>query len=61
MTNRQSQRIPNEGPGDRPDEPAPAAGLTPLGVGLILGVVALIVFCCLGWAVLAAFMPPPTH
>lgn len=36
----------------------PERPMTALEVGLILGVVALVVFCCLGWAVLAAFAPP---
>jgi hypothetical protein len=35
----------------------PERPLTALEVGLILGVVALVVFCCLGWAVLAVFAP----
>lgn len=54
----------NFGEGDRPPvkRPAPDSnGLTPLTVGLILGVVALIVFCCLGWAVLAVFAPAAPH
>jgi hypothetical protein len=33
--------------------------LTPLAVGLILGLVALIVVCCLGWAALAVIAPAP--
>jgi hypothetical protein len=30
-------------------------------VGLVLGVVGLIVLCCLGWAVLAVFAPAAPH
>lgn len=38
----------------------PRRSLTALEVGLILGVTALIVLCCLGWAVLAVFAPAST-
>lgn len=51
----------NFGEGDRPPVTPDSNGLTPLTVGLILGVVGLIVFCCLGWAALAVFAPAAPH
>lgn len=36
----------------------PRRPLTALEVGLILGVTGMVLLCCLGWAVLAAFAPP---
>lgn len=45
-----------------PYDPPPPSGrrsLTRLEVGLILGVVALVVTCCLGVAALSAFVPAP--
>lgn len=52
----------NYGPGEAPQQERPtpdASGLTPLTVGLILGIVGLVVLCCLGWGVLAVFAPAP--
>jgi hypothetical protein len=46
-------------PYDPPPPPPERRSLTTLEVGLILGVVALVVFCCLGWGVLAVFAPAP--
>lgn len=45
---------------NQPPDPSPQ-GPTPLMVGLVLGVVGLIVLCCLGWAVLAVFAPAAPH
>lgn len=47
-----------------PYDPAPPPSgrrpMTALEVGLVLGVVALVVLCCLGVAALSVFVPPPS-
>ena len=49
-------------PYDPPPPPPPSGRrpLTALEVGLILGVVTLVVLCCLGVAALSTLVPPPS-
>lgn len=48
-------------PDDLPPQGPPLRrSMTALEVGLVLGVVALVVLCCLGVAALSVFVPPPS-